>query len=317
MNHEAIQINDYSWGYRAARVLHVANKLDLFSVLSGKELSLKELCTECKTKPELTDKLLIACAAMGLINKEGNLYKNSKAAEIYLVKGKKYYQGNIIAHSSWVRKFWEDLEDQISIEPLPDEGQSEHRDFIMGMDNIASIGRADMFVNNIDLNGRKKLLDIGGGPGSYSIAACKRFPKLKAVVYDLQETLEIAKEVIAREGLQERVSVKEGNWDTDSFGEGFDVILFSNVLHGKDSKANMKLMKAYSAMANNGLLVIQEFLLNDEKSGPLIPALFNIMVGAYSQRELLEEIEKAGFIQGKVITASEEIGCGWIIAEKQ
>ncbi|NIR07513.1 MAG: SAM-dependent methyltransferase, partial [Candidatus Aminicenantes bacterium] len=93
--------------------------------------------------------------------------------------------------------------------------------------NIAVAGRADAFIENIDLSGRKKLLDVGGGPGTYSIAACRRFPKLKAVVFDLPETIAIANEVIAGEGMQDRVTTRAGNWETDTFGKDNDVVLFS------------------------------------------------------------------------------------------
>jgi len=62
--------------------------------------------------------------------------------------------------------------------------------------------------------------------------------------------------------------------------------------------------------------VLQEFLLNDEKSGPLIPALFNIMVGAYSEGELLSLIKEAGFAGAEIVMSSEEFGCSWITAEK-
>ena len=108
----------------------------------------------------------------------------------------------------------------------------------------------------------------------------------------------------------------EGNWDTDSFGEDSDVVLLSNVLHGPTSQSDMKLGKAYDSMTAEGLLVVQEFLMNDEKTGPLIPALFNIMVGAWSQAELLDVIGKAGFKDARLVSSCEEIGCAWITAVK-
>ena len=310
-------LNDLSWGYRASRVLQVANGLGIFTMLSEGKKSAGQISEKCRSKGELTEKLLIGCAAMGLLEKEGGLYRNSELAKKYLVRGEKLYQGDMIAHSANVMEFWNRLEDEIRIEDKRgDKGAEEHKNFIMGMDNIAAAGRAQMFVDRIDLSGRRKLFDVGGGPGSYSIAACKRYRQLKAVVFDLPETIAIAKQVIADEGMQERVSVKEGNWQTDSFGEGSDVILLSNVLHGPGSGAELKLEKARDCLEAGGLLVVQDFLLNDEKSGPLIPALFNIMVGTYSEGELLSLIKRAGFVSCEIVMASEEIGGSWIIAER-
>ncbi|MHC4310126.1 MAG: methyltransferase [Planctomycetota bacterium] len=317
MNDKVAMLYDLSWGYRAARVLHVANEIDLFTTLSDKEMTLEEICQSCKTKPDMTGKLLIACTAMDLLEKQGPQYKNTELSKTYLVRGRELYQGDIIAHSGIVCNFWNNLEDEVRITARPEKKpEDEHRNFIMGMHNITVAGRADVFINNIDLAGRRKLFDIGGGPGTYSIAACRRYPKLQAVVFDLPETISIAKEVIAGEGMQDRVTTREGNWDTDAFGEGNDVVLLSNILHGPGSKAEMKLKKAYDSMVDGGLLLVQDFLLNQEKTGSLIPALFNIMVGAYSDRELLSIIKEAGFVNAVVVVSSQEIGFTWITAEK-
>jgi hypothetical protein len=317
MDKKATAWHDFSWDYRSARVLQIANKIDIFTTLSDKEMSPEQIAQKCHTKPDMTEKLLIACTAMGLLEKRGPQYKNTKLAQTYLVRGQKLYQGNIIAHSTSVWNFWSNLENEIWLESAPkDKEADEHRNFIMGMHNIAVAGRAEAFTDHIDLSGRKNLFDVGGGPGTYSIAACRRFPKLKAVVFDLPETIAIANEVIASEGMQDRVTTQAGSWETDTFGEENDVVLLSNILHGPASKADIKLKKAYDSMVQGGLLVVQDFLLNDEKSGPLIPALFNVMVGTYSCCELLSIIKAAGFEHAKVIVSSQEIGFTWITAIK-
>ena len=76
----------------------------------------------------------------------------------------------------------------------------------------------------------------------------------------------------------------------------------------------MKLDKAYRSMIPGGLLVIQEFLLDEDKSGPLVPALFNLMVGAYSSSELIDAIRAAGFANPKTAAADPSIGSAWITA---
>ena len=90
----------------------------------------------------------------------------------------------------------------------------------------------------------------------------------------------------------------------------------SNILHGPPSAAAMKLQKAFESLIPGGLLVIQEFLLNDAKTGPLVPALFNIMVGAYSSKELFSLIKQAGFTDPKIVAQDEEIGAVWMTARK-
>lgn len=316
-NPDILALHDLSWQSRAARVLYVANGLDIFTVLCNKAISVKQICRKCHTNPEMTEKLLIACTAMGLLNKQAGLYKNTEVAQTYLVRGQPLYQGDIIAHCASVGNFWDTLDEQIMAEKAPTKTETdEHRNFIMGMHNIAVAGRAKMFTDTIDLSGRKKLFDVGAGPGTYSIAACKQYPQLNAVVFDLPETIAITKEIIAKEAMADRISVRTGSWETDDFGQDNDVVLLSNVLHGHQSQAQQKLDKAYSSMVQGGLLVIQEFLLNDHKTGPLIPTLFNIMVGAYSQAELLTIVEDAGFAAARVVASFEDVASTWITADK-
>ena len=275
MTKNTMTLDDLTWEYRAARVLHVANNLDIFTMLSEGDMSVEEISERCYTKRNMTEKLLIACTAMGLLEKTNEKYKNSEFADTYLVRGRKLYQGDMIAHSASVWNFWHSLEDKIRLENAPrDRKPDGRRNFIMAMHNIAITGRAKILADNIDLSGRKRLFDVGGGPGTYSIVLCQRYPQLKAVVFDLPETIVITREIIAREGMEGRVSVKEGSWDTDTFGERNDVVLFSSVLHGFGSKADMKLKKAYDSMVDEGLLIIQDFVLNDDKTAPLMPALF-------------------------------------------
>ena len=71
------------------------------------------------------------------------------------------------------------------------------------------------------------------------------------MVFDLAETVAIAKEMIAKEGLTDRVSVQEGDWDLDWFGANNDVVLLSDVMHGAGSGAQMKLEKAYETRVSN------------------------------------------------------------------
>ena len=317
MNSDQLKyLNELAWGYRASRVLQVAIKLKLFTILSGNEYSCENLTSQCSAKHDILEKVLIACCSMGFLKKNDDLYSNTELAETYLVEGKPLYQGNIIAHSTNVWDFWNNLPNEILDNPQSEDDIESHRNFILGMKNITMGGKGKFFIDNIDLSARTKLLDVGGGPGTYSVLACRQYPELMATVFDLPETIAITREIIQQEKLDNRISVQEGNWETDELGQGYDVILFSNILHGPNSDTDMKLKKAYRSMVPSGLLVIQEFLLNDTKTGPLVPALFNIMVGAYSQQEIFNIIENCGFAKPQIVAENEEIGCSWITAGK-
>jgi hypothetical protein len=317
MNDGVKYVTELSWAYRAARVLHIANRLDVFSVLSNGAITAEQLAEKCDTKAETLEKLIIACTAMGLVTKDGDRYANTKMADECLAKGAPLYQGDIIAHSAEVWDYWSEMEDEICGKRSEKQAEAEnHEYFIRGMWNIAAGGRGQLFVDSIDLSGCEKLFDVGGGPGCYSILACKKYPGLKAVVFDLPETIKIAREMIEKEGLEDRISVVEGDWDKEEFGQDNGAVLFSNVLHGPGSNAGVKLKKAYESMVPSGLLIVQEFLLDDEKSGPLVSALFNMMVGSYSYSELEDVISSAGFLNCELAGVSEELGSSWVTARK-
>jgi trans-aconitate methyltransferase len=310
-------INDLSWQHRAARALQVANELKIFGTVADRALSVQEISKACGTKPELTEKLLIVCTAMGLLKKHAGRYKNTRFAKTYLLPDSRLYQGNIIAHCAAMWDFWHNLPQEIRLRGAScRKAVEQHRTFILAMRDLAVAGRAQLVADNIDLTGRARLFDVGGGPGSYSIALCRRYPGLRAIVFDTPETIVIARELIAAEKVQDRITTRAGDWDADAFGQANNVVLLSNVFHGHDSRAEMKLKKAYDSMVNGGLLVVQDFLLNDRKTGPLIPAIFNLMRGAFSRSELTGLIKRAGFTRIRLVLESAEYGCSLITAEK-
>lgn len=309
-------LNELTWGYRASRVLQVAVHLKLFTHLASKAQTCQELAKDCSAKEDILEKMLIACCAMGLLDKENDHYKNTELSGQYLVEGQPLYQGNIIAHAANVWDYWNQLPNEVLLKKTEENPSRDHRNFILGMHNITMSGRGHLFLDHVDLSGRKKLFDVGGGPGTYSILACRKYPELKATVFDLPETIAITREVLQKEKMTDRISVRQGSWETDDFGQGNDIVLLSNILHGANSMAALKLQKAYQSLISDGMIVVQEFVLNDDKTGPVIPALFNMMVGAYSQSELLKVVTETGFVNYRKVVESTEIGCAWFIAEK-
>lgn len=308
-------LNELTWAYRASRTLQCACLLKLFTRLSVCPMTSEQLSAQCGWPLAKLEKLLIACCAIGLLKKRGAIYENADLSDKYLVEGRPQYQGSIIIHAANVWNVWTGLPFQLVDNPSETAG-SEHENFILGMHNLTMAGRGDLFLQSVDLSGRKRLLDVGGGPGTYSIFACRKYSDLRATLFDIPETIAIARSVIENEGMLDRITLRPADWDVDDFGSGFDVVLMSNILHGRESNAPAKLQKAYRCMEQGGLLAIQEFMLNDDKTGPAIPALFNVMVGAYNRPELFAAIEQAGFMQIKIAAKDDSIGSTWVTALK-
>jgi SAM-dependent methyltransferase len=288
------------WSFEMARVIHVANSLDIFTMLAEAPASAEELSVKCRAKAGMMEKLLIACTALGLLERKNGTYQNTLVADLCLVRGNPLYQGHAIVLHADEWNDWSGLEKAVRDESAEKSSGDLYREYIFAMHNFAVAGQAQWLANNVSLEGRQRLLDVGGGPGTHSIALCQRYPALQAVVFDLPQAIAVAEEIIAQFGMTERIAVRPGSWDEDEFGEGYDVVLLSNVLHGPSSKADGKLSKVYRALVSGGLLIIHDALLDNDKSGPLFPALFNLMVGAYSVEELLACVMKAGFVKAKL-----------------
>jgi len=292
-----------SGGYWSTCALHAGVKLDLFSH-SG---TVQELAQATGSSERGLEMLLNALTALELLERRGNRYAATPFAAEYLSRTSPHYLGYIIMHHHHLMAGWSNLDESVrSGAPVRsrvshDADESERESFEMGMFNLAML-LAPRIVSAIDLQGRKRLLDLGGGPGTYAIHFCQANPQLTATVYDLPTTRRFAEKTIASFGLSDRISFHEGDFVTADVPAGFDVAWLSHILHSEGPEAcAVTLRRAVEALEPGGMLMVQEFILNDSMDGPLHPALFslNMLIGtpegrSYSQQQLVEMMTAAG-----------------------
>jgi SAM-dependent methyltransferase len=296
-----------SGGYWSACALHAGVKLDLFTPLAENGMTARELAERLKTDARGLVMLLNALAALQLLDKRGLNYVATPFSSRYLASTSPDYLGYIIRHHHHLMAGWSFLDEAVSSgAPLRErvshcDDEELRESFEMGMFNLA-MQLAPRIVTEIDLSGRCRMLDLGGGPGTYAIHFCQAYPELNAVVYDLPSTRCFAERTIARFGLSGRIRFEAGDFDNQEIPQGFDVVWLSHILHaeGPSGCANI-LKKAMAALEPGGMILIQEFILDDSQDGPLFPALFslNMLLGtpdgqAYSQVQLLEMLSAAG-----------------------
>jgi len=319
---QALELLETCWQFRTVRVLMAGHQLGIFEALRTPQ-SAQQVAQRCGTDPKMTERLLIACCALGVVQRDGGKFSLTKLGQSLLLPESGRFIGGILGHYENLWWFWTGLTEVVrtgkrdAAPPPPKEFEGRWHEFwIWAMHGIAANGIGQWLAENLDLSDRSLLLDVGGGPGTYSVILCQKFPNLKAVIWDLPQTLAIAKEVVKRFGMEGRISLQPGDWNKDEFGSGYDCLLMSNILHGHGSQAPMKLAKAFRALERGGLLIVHDFLLNDEKTGPLPAALFNLMVGAYSVGEMLAVIEGAGFRDVRLVAYHERRGAGLITGVK-
>jgi len=173
--------------------------------------------------------------------------------------------------------------------------------FLMGMFNNAML-QAPALVREVDLAGRRHLLDMGGGPGTYAIHFCLHNPELRATVMDLPTTRPFAEKTIARFGLSDRIGFVEGDYTCQDLAGRFDAVWMSHILHGESPDTCYRMVqKAVDVLEPGGLILVHEFILDDDLAGPLFPALFslNMLAGtdggrSYSQAQILQMLAAAG-----------------------
>ncbi|MBE0596755.1 MAG: methyltransferase domain-containing protein [Desulfuromonadales bacterium] len=296
-----------SGNYWCAGALHAAASLDLFTVIGDQRLTTEAVASRIGSNPRATGMLLHALTALGLLAKDQETFANTPASALYLCRDSGDYLGHIIRHHHHLVESWARLDQTVRTgrpqhPPVPSGGDAERREsFLLGMFNLAS-QLAPVLVPQVELGSRRRLLDLGGGPGTYALYFCRQHPELQAVVFDLPATRPFAEKTIERFELTDRVSFQAGDYLHDPIQGSYDIVWLSHVLHGEGPQGCAHLLRqAASVLEPGGLLLVHEFLLNDDLAGPPFSTLFNLNMllatesgQAYSTAQITTMLESAG-----------------------
>ncbi|HEY0832294.1 MAG TPA: methyltransferase [Azospirillum sp.] len=305
-----------STGFWAFKTLAAAHELDLFSRLSGGAgTTCAQLAEDLGIHPRPAEMLLTGCAALGLLEKVDGLYRNTAVSEAYLVRGTAHYFGGWIEMADKrLYAGWGKLADALRTnrpttwDPDVQASLFDREDptmlalFWEAMHSLSTM-TARRLGEAIDFGGFTRLLDIGGGSGAYDIELCRRYPRLRATVFDLPHVAGIAAGKVAQAGLAGRIGTVAGSFFSgEPFPAGHDVHLFSMILHDWDEAKNRALLRrSFEALPSGGAVVISELLVNDDKTGPAPAALMslNMLIETegrnYTPAEYAAWLEDAGF----------------------
>lgn len=301
------------WGFKT---LAAAHEMDLFTRLAGgASTTCLELAEALGILPRPAEMLLTGCAALGLLEKRGGRYHNAPISESYLVRGKPdYFGGWIEMADKRLYAGWGKLAEAIRTnrpttwDPAVQSSIFDAEDptmlalFWEAMHALSTM-TARRLGEAVDLGRFRHLLDIGGGSGAYDIELCRRYPHLRATVFDLPHVTAIAAGKIALAGLGGRIGTVPGDFfGTAPFPGGHDVHLLSMILHDwSEEKDRALLRRSFEALPSGGLAVISELLVNDDKTGPAPAALMslNMLIETegrnYTPSEYAGWMEDAGF----------------------
>ena len=301
--------------YRSSMVLFAATELDVFTRLHDGDSTVTQLASACGVKTEPLRLLLEACVAEGMVTRDGDQYHNAPVTEAFLVRTQPTYGGHGLKYAEDLYPAWGRLADLVRtgspvIDPdsILGEDKAKTRAFILAMHERAR-GLSAVLPHGADFTGRHSLLDVGGGPGTYSIALVQQTPGLSSTILDLPGVLEITREIVNENGCADRVTLRPGSYLTSDFGTGYDAVLLSGMMHRETGETcRMLLRKSFAALESGGMVVVSDvFFENDAKDTPPFALYFalNMMLtsrdgSAHAKTEMARWIAEAGFVQVEV-----------------
>ena len=268
---DAERVNELARMFWYSSILRAGIKLGTFNLLENETLNSSEVAKCIGAAPGYVHAFLDSCVVLDLLEKHGDKYINSPLASKFLVEGKKEYVGDHALHHTNTWALWGRLDEiikegktQIPYETGYVDAPTYWTNYMMGQHNRAASGQAYHLVENLNLGGRQKLLDLGGGTASYSIALCRANPQLRVVVVDAKEPLSIARPLVEEHDLQDRITLLEGDMFAVTLEKDFDIALISGVVLIKSEEDCRRWFElAYDSLQPGGLIVVQDYMRVD------------------------------------------------------
>lgn len=308
-----IQLRDSM--YAADLLITAIGHFNFFTWLSKNPADLNGICSGLNTAQRPTDVMLTYFKAINLLIEDEGIFKITKLASEHLTD---YSEWNLIPYfntqigrpivekmkqviktgmpASWAGKETEqDWTKAMEREEFAD-------DFISGMDSRAAYF-APPLANAFDFSKYKSILDVGGATGIYSAAVIAKYPHITAAVFEKTPIDSIAQYAVSKRNLTDKINVIKGDMFEDELNQGFDIHLYSHVLHDWDSEKNRQIINnSFRNLNSGGIIMIHDAHLNRGKNGPLSVAEYSIFLmfasygKCYSIGELEELLSDAGFI---------------------
>jgi hypothetical protein len=296
-------------GHAEARILQSAVAFGVFDVLASGRRTAAEVAARLELDGKATELLLNALTALALLAKEQDRFSLSETAKLHLVKSASRYVGGMIRFEDMGWNCWTKLPEAlrtgrpVRAADMYQEDTRETAIFIDAMDSLVKArGDTDAVAQAIDWQGIESLLDVGSGPATYPIALCRRFPRLRATVFDLPATLEITARYVRDAKLTDRIDLVAGDYRKDAVRGKFDAVFLSNIIHGENYERNQTLIDMLAKnLAPAGRLIIKDHILDESRANPPVGAVFSLLMllttdggRCYSYGEVKTWLEHAG-----------------------
>jgi len=294
-------------GFMAAKHLFAANEIGLFEGLAAGPANIAELATKTTIPPRTLGIVANAMVSLGLVEREGDRYRNSDTAAAFLAGRPgpdlrpmlRFW--NRISYPTW-RK----LEEAVRT----GEGQAQFGRFNKEEQQIFSAGVecfsapvAAALATSYDFSQHRRVLDVGGGTGSFLVAVLRRHSALKGTLFELPAACAVARQHLAREPEGTRIEVVEGDVFKDPLPEGHDALIVANTIHVLSAAHNIELLRKMRSRVSAGARLLLADLWTDPThtqpaAAPLMSGEFLVISGegqAYSEAEADDWLGQTGW----------------------
>jgi O-methyltransferase domain/Dimerisation domain len=271
--------------YWQARILGTAAHLELFDWLGKRAKGSRAATSHFGGTQEGWKIFLDALTAMGLLRKRAASYENSSFTLRHLCAGK----GSFLLpdHDAW--DLWGNLPDFLTAGKRPKVSHPFFTDpkrterLLRSLDHDAR-KIAPYLIGRLPLSRSQTLLDVGGGLGTFALACCRRFPRLRATIVEHPRVVPFTRDAVKNTKMAKRVEVIALDVVKDPLPRGFDLILISNVLHGQGVDENRALLRsAYRGLNQGGYMMLRDVLISRTGSDQEWGALFSVALFLYTR----------------------------------
>ncbi|MFF9222049.1 methyltransferase [Streptomyces viridosporus] len=323
-------------GLWVSQTLVTAHERDVFGRFTKRPgMTSAQLADEMGLEERPVEQLVTACAGLGLLERDGEGYRNTPMTDRYLLRGGEDYVGGWVEivsrhdYPGWLR-----LGEALRTN-RPTAWDSERRDSLFDDENpvvvesfwegMSAISRptARALADAVDLSGDLSLLDVGGGGGAYAIELSRAYPSLRATIFDLPFVCDLTRKKVEQAGFGNRISFAAGDFFTDQLPSDQDVVLLSMILHDWDvDQCKSILRSCYEALAPGGRLLISELLVADTKDGPLDATLMSLSMLVetfgrnYTGAEYRDWLLETGFTDVEIRPFAAPAANGVVVARK-
>ena len=321
-------LTDIAFAFKKSRILFTASELNIFNIISRDNLTANEIAEETNAEVNSIKRLLNALVAADILEKKDDLYANTEASKLLLVKDSSDYMGRILNISN-VWNVWSNLTESIIqgkpvvYEEFGEKDEAWIKSVAEGI-QWQAINEAKDVIKNIDFKNAEKILIIGGEIGVYAKEMLEINPNLKITLFCHPRLGRYSEKYLNSQGIGDKVEVLTGDIFTDSFGNAneYDILLSSHLISLHPVRDNIELFKkAYFYVAYGGTIYIHENVIDDSRTKPLSATLesINMLVNTksgevYTHTEIWVMLRESQFLD--IENQATNVGTNIISAQK-